>query len=105
MDITVVNASNIPDKAYLSIRAGDVRRQTQFKPGETFQFDLKTAPRTFMVDVFEKIGSRQVTLSDLTQMNDKGDLKDSIEVQGINGRQPIQLDMKVNVKDPAASLG
>mmetsp|Transcript_36544 Transcript_36544/g.104434 ORF Transcript_36544/g.104434 Transcript_36544/m.104434 type:complete len:1005 (-) Transcript_36544:120-3134(-) len=68
MDLALTLAEGFPEKAFLSIRVGDVRQQMQVKPGDGIHFDLKRVPWFFDVDVLEKIGSTQVWLSDFAQI-------------------------------------
>ncbi|CAK8993799.1 Creatine kinase, partial [Durusdinium trenchii] len=91
MDVTVAGAEGLPEKAYLSVRAGDVRKQIQYRPGECFSFDGKQAPRQLVVDVFEKVGSAQVSVSDLASCSN-GSL---VQLQGRDGN--IVLDMQAKV--------
>ncbi|CAE7225146.1 unnamed protein product [Symbiodinium natans] len=64
------------------------RKQTQYKPGECFSFDGKQVPRHLVVDVFEKVGTAQVSISDLSNCKDGG----LVQVQGRDGN--IVLDMQ-----------
>jgi len=91
MDVTVAGAQGLPEKAYLSLRAGDVRKQTQYKPGECFSFDGKQVPRHLVVDVFEKLGTAQVSISELSNC-DGG----FVQLQGRDGK--IVLDMQAKVR-------
>ncbi|OLP88024.1 Creatine kinase, flagellar [Symbiodinium microadriaticum] len=91
MDVTVAGAQGLPEKAYLSLRAGDVRKQTQYKPGECFSFDGKQVPRHLVVDVFEKVGTAQVSISELSNC-DGG----FVQLQGRDGK--IVLDMQAKVR-------
>eukprot|EP00440_Ansanella_granifera_P075650 gb/GFBE01082087.1/.p1 GENE.gb/GFBE01082087.1/~~gb/GFBE01082087.1/.p1 ORF type:complete len:1793 (+),score=430.45 gb/GFBE01082087.1/:1-5379(+) len=93
MDVTVTSAQGLPAKAYLSLRAGDVRKQVQYKPGECFRFDVKSVPRHVVVDVFEKVGSAQVNLADLANSAYGG----AVQLNGRDG-SPIVLDMQVKVR-------
>eukprot|EP00931_Biecheleriopsis_adriatica_P061262 TRINITY_DN36829_c0_g1_i1.p1 TRINITY_DN36829_c0_g1~~TRINITY_DN36829_c0_g1_i1.p1 ORF type:complete len:1780 (-),score=395.79 TRINITY_DN36829_c0_g1_i1:42-5381(-) len=93
MDLTVLGAKGLPQKAYLSLRAGDVRKQIQYKPGECFRFDAKNVPRNVVVDVFEKVGSAQVSMVDLASSPEGG----SVHLPGRDG-SPIVLDMQVKVR-------
>eukprot|EP00434_Breviolum_minutum_P003194 symbB.v1.2.002812.t1/scaffold91.1/size338584/17 len=98
MDVTVANAQGLPEKAYLSLRAGDVRKQTQYRPGgECFSFDGKQTPRQLVVDVFEKVGSAQVSVSDLASCG-TGNL---VQLQGRDGS--IVLDMQAKVHSSNSS--
>lgn len=100
-EITVTDAQGLPDKSYLSFRVGDVRRQMQFKPGSKFRFDGDAPPRHFVVDVFEKVGTTQVSLADLADTA-TGITEGSIEVIRTNGAS-MNLNLKVtgpNGKNP-----
>lgn len=95
MDVTVAGAQGLPEKAYLSLRAGDVRKQTQYRPGECFSFDGKQPPRQLVVDVFEKVGSAQVSVSDLAAQGGSN----LVQLQGRDGS--IVLDMQAKVHGDA----
>lgn len=65
VEITVCDAHNVPDRTHLSVRVGEVRRQMQFKPGSRFKFEVEESPRSFVLDVFQKVGSAQVCIDEL----------------------------------------
>lgn len=62
MEILVADG-RLPKEAYLSIRVGEERRQRKLKFGDTFIFPVKHD--SFTVDVFEKVASRRVRLSEI----------------------------------------
>lgn len=66
MRITVSDAEDLPANAYISIRVGETRRQKRFTPGD--HFDFPSAQRYVSLDVFEKIGSKHVSLSELQSL-------------------------------------
>eukprot|EP00439_Symbiodinium_sp_Y106_P084249 s1629_g25.t1 len=68
------------------------RKQTQYKPGECFSFDGKQVPRHLVVDVFEKLGTAQVSISELSNC-DGG----FVQLQGRDGK--IVLDMQAKVRE------
>lgn len=72
VDIIIRNAEDVPERAHLSVRVGDVRRLMQYKAGSRFKFDDLTTPRSFMLDVFQKVGSAQVCLDDLPLVDHAG---------------------------------
>lgn len=92
-DIIVTDAQGLPDKAYLSFRVGDMRRQMQFKPGCKFKFDGDSLPRHFILDVFERVGTAQVAVADLASSGPGADAEGSVDVVRTNG-----ASMKVSVK-------
>ena len=55
MDIVVTEADGLPDKAYVSIRIGETRRQGPYKPNETFHFPV-TQHATMKMDLFQFLG-------------------------------------------------
>lgn len=61
MNVTVVEAHGLPGKAFLSIRAGDVKRMRPFRGNESYNFD-KGSERCghLQLDVFEQLGSQVV---------------------------------------------
>eukprot|EP00930_Biecheleria_cincta_P019922 TRINITY_DN1508_c0_g2_i1.p1 TRINITY_DN1508_c0_g2~~TRINITY_DN1508_c0_g2_i1.p1 ORF type:complete len:994 (+),score=202.01 TRINITY_DN1508_c0_g2_i1:64-3045(+) len=93
MEVTVKSAQGFPEKAYLSLRAGETRKQVQYKPGECFKFDCKNLPRHLVVDVFEKVSCAQVTLADLCAAKEGG----TVQLLGRDG-SPIVLDMSVKLR-------
>jgi len=99
-DIIVTDGQGLPDKAYLSFRVGDVRRQMQFKPGTKFRFEGDSMPRHFIMDVFEKVGTAQVALADLARGVPGVDVEGSIEVLKTNGSS---MNVSVKVVPPGGS--
>eukprot|EP00929_Paragymnodinium_shiwhaense_P010864 TRINITY_DN11587_c0_g1_i1.p1 TRINITY_DN11587_c0_g1~~TRINITY_DN11587_c0_g1_i1.p1 ORF type:complete len:1244 (-),score=296.36 TRINITY_DN11587_c0_g1_i1:199-3930(-) len=73
MNITVENADGLPERAFVSIRVADQRKQVQYRPGECLRFDVQKPPRHFVLDVFEKVASKQVSFSDLDVEDTFGD--------------------------------
>mmetsp|Transcript_45098 Transcript_45098/g.104484 ORF Transcript_45098/g.104484 Transcript_45098/m.104484 type:complete len:1736 (+) Transcript_45098:116-5323(+) len=61
MDVVVLNAENLPAKTYLSLRVGETRKQAPFQVDERFHFP-SAASKCLTIDVFEKLGSTQVSL-------------------------------------------
>jgi len=102
MEVIVRDAHGIPDKAFISIRVGDVRRQMQFKPGEPFFFERGSSlPRHLMVDVFEKVGSAQVNVFDLKEAASEARCgrRDTVVVQRLDGGGPMSLGIDVSMKE------
>lgn len=96
MNITVRTAEGLPEKAYVSIRAGEVRKQMQYKPGEKLFFDVKSPPRHFSIDVFEKVGSVQVSTADLLESGQSGT---SLHLTSTRTGAPMNLDLSVEATD------
>eukprot|EP00927_Polykrikos_kofoidii_P011276 TRINITY_DN14771_c0_g1_i2.p1 TRINITY_DN14771_c0_g1~~TRINITY_DN14771_c0_g1_i2.p1 ORF type:complete len:1817 (+),score=313.81 TRINITY_DN14771_c0_g1_i2:54-5504(+) len=102
MNITVAEATGLPEKAFISIRVGDQRKQVQYKPGERFCFDISKVPRHFMVDIFEKVGSKQVSLSDMDISENDGCKQwraPASEIANRDGATPVSLDVNVKLAD------
>lgn len=106
MDVAITEAANLPDKAYLSIRVGEVRKQLQCKVGETFSFDTLRAglpgvmPRHMVVDLFEKVASSQVRFSDVSPDQDPsvaGGFECKICMPSARGAS-MHLNLNVNMK-------
>ena len=55
MDIVVTEADNLPEKAYVSIRIGETRRQGPYKAGEKYHFSA-SQHATMKVDLFQFLG-------------------------------------------------
>ena len=55
MDIVVTDAEALPEKAYVSIRIGETRRQGPYKPGERYHFPA-SQHATMKVDLFQFLG-------------------------------------------------
>jgi len=102
MEVTIVGAEGLPEAPYLSMRVGEVRKQAMFQPGECFRFDVKKTPRHFQVDIFEKVGSKQVSLADFLPLTENGEQQERIEVSSRNG-SCMKLDLKVALKDAAST--
>lgn len=96
VDITVADTLRLPDNAYLSIRVGEVRRQMQVKPGSRYRFVGDTAPTHFHMEVFEKVGSVQVSLKDLVSVGDGGGAEGDVAVPKASGL-PMSFRLKVQV--------
>jgi len=65
MNISIVDVQGFPAQAHLSIRVGNERRQSQVKIGSEFNFALTSLPRSFAVDVFERIASSRIESHDI----------------------------------------
>jgi hypothetical protein len=101
MDVTIAGAKGLPDKAFLSLRVSEQRKQSQFKAGECYHFDLQQPSRHIVVDVFEKVGSTKVSLSELSQAANGPGLADRVQVPRSDGSAPMELDLEVVVRDAA----
>ncbi|CAD7941806.1 unnamed protein product [Amoebophrya sp. A120] len=65
MNVSVVSGEGLPDKAYVSIRIGEQRRQAPFRADAT-PFPFPTSNHaTMKVDVFQKVASKIVPLSSM----------------------------------------
>lgn len=99
MDISISGAQGIPEKAYLSIRVGETRRQLSFQDGdmkENFHFDVKKLPRHFAVDVFQKVGTKMVILADLQdKAGEGGQLHDTVQIARLGGGS-LKMGMKID---------
>merc|ERR1719282_1237073 len=62
MDIFVRDAKGLPAGAYLSIRAGETRRQALYRQGQVLRFPALPR-RTLTVDVFQHVGTSKVNFS------------------------------------------
>lgn len=99
MEVNVLDGDGLPHGTYVSIRAGEVRRQSPFKLGEVFKFDLRGAPKYCVIDVFHRIGTKQISIADLKD----GTIGDRVEVLGWNGQKlGMQLAMNSDVVKPRA---
>jgi creatine kinase len=91
MNISVTEALGLPPQAYLSFRVGDTRRQGPFKQGEPFSFP-NAGPANFILDVFEKVGSTQVSLDDL---EDDGETVNNVFIRRKEAPR-IHLSVKIS---------
>ena len=64
MNIIVKGGESLPEKAYVSIRIGETRRQAPFKAGEHFHFP-NSNHATMKVDVFQSLGNVVIPTSKL----------------------------------------
>eukprot|EP00929_Paragymnodinium_shiwhaense_P008587 TRINITY_DN112544_c0_g1_i1.p1 TRINITY_DN112544_c0_g1~~TRINITY_DN112544_c0_g1_i1.p1 ORF type:complete len:1423 (-),score=292.96 TRINITY_DN112544_c0_g1_i1:132-4400(-) len=94
MNLTIAGAEGLPDKAFLSIRVGDTRKQSAYRPGENFHFDVQQKTRHMVVEVFEKVGSRHVSLAELSASQAKLGTEEWIQVPRNDGKQ-MRLGMQV----------
>eukprot|EP00747_Dinoflagellata_sp_TGD_P207946 gnl/TRDRNA2_/TRDRNA2_81478_c0_seq1.p1 gnl/TRDRNA2_/TRDRNA2_81478_c0~~gnl/TRDRNA2_/TRDRNA2_81478_c0_seq1.p1 ORF type:complete len:780 (-),score=164.96 gnl/TRDRNA2_/TRDRNA2_81478_c0_seq1:111-2450(-) len=99
MDITILDAEGLPDRAFLYIRVGECRRQSQYKAGEMFHFDNPHGRKHFSMDVFAKVGTRQVSLSELSSTEETGVVCDRIDVPRLDGSAKMSVNVKVAVGD------
>lgn len=111
MDVTVSAAQGLPEKAYVSIRVGEVRKQVLYKQGavpldldgdagdggERFHFDVSQEPRHITVDVFERVATTLVSMSSLTSSDEHSGIAGRrVELQGRNGKKmSFHMDAKV----------
>jgi hypothetical protein len=79
MDIIVKEAAGLPDKAYVSIRIGETRRQGPHKPEESFHFPA-SQHATMKVDIFNFLGNTAIPLYKLK--NDASHVEE-IEIEGM----------------------
>jgi len=73
MEISVDQVDALPAHTYLSVRYGEVRKQAPFRAGEVISFAQGSIPgekpaKAYSVDVFRKVGSKQVSLAGITAM-------------------------------------
>jgi len=94
MDVTIASAENLPEQAYFSVRVGETRRMMAYRPSGTLHIDTKSAPPQFIVDIFEKVASKQVKLADLALAED-GTLQKNMELVSSDGTR-MQLGINVN---------
>ncbi|KAF4671673.1 Creatine kinase S-type, mitochondrial, partial [Perkinsus chesapeaki] len=96
MDITVTDASNVPEKAYLSIRVGETRRQAPLRLNEPFRFP-SDSQESCKVDLFTQVGSRQVSLH---HFKDLGEQSESIAMENPDGGPSIEISLTFKHTDP-----
>ncbi|EER03416.1 hypothetical protein Pmar_PMAR014631 [Perkinsus marinus ATCC 50983] len=98
MDITVTDATNVPDKAYLSIRVGETRRQAPLRLNEPLRFP-SDSQESCKVDLFTQVGSSQVSLH---QFREVGEQKQSVILHNLAGGPTVELSLSFNHTDPQA---
>jgi len=106
MDISFANAVGIPERAIVSVRVGDQRRQQSYKDNCSLRFDpSQNAKQRVVVDVFERVGTKKIWLADLA--GEGSELSDRIVVPRMYGdsKPPVLLDMKVLVDNPGSEEG
>ncbi|KAF4719789.1 Creatine kinase S-type, mitochondrial, partial [Perkinsus olseni] len=96
MDITVTDASNVPEKAYLSIRVGETRRQAPLRLNEPLRFPSDNQ-ESCKVDLFTQVGSQQVPLQ---RFKDQGEQTESVALENPAGGPNIELSLTFKHTDP-----
>lgn len=97
MDIVVDHVEGVPDRAYLSIRVGDARKQTKLKLNDSFHFDVQSMPKSFVLDVFQQVGTKKVSTKDLGQPDGDAGVAHNFDVKGLDG-SAMKFGMKVHMK-------
>lgn len=100
MNVYLENARGLPDKAFLSVRVGDVRKQMHYKAGEQFSFEAAKVPKHFSVEVFEKVAIQQVSLADCSD----GHLRTSIEMPHRMSGELMGMDVHVALEQHVEEL-
>lgn len=95
MNVALTAAEGLPDSAYISIRVGSTRRQASWKTSETFSFPSADA-RSVHIDVFDKLGSTQVTLAGMKAL--QGKRETSVNILQKSG-QNIKLGLSMDVPE------
>eukprot|EP00746_Dinoflagellata_sp_MGD_P126444 gnl/MRDRNA2_/MRDRNA2_61284_c0_seq1.p1 gnl/MRDRNA2_/MRDRNA2_61284_c0~~gnl/MRDRNA2_/MRDRNA2_61284_c0_seq1.p1 ORF type:complete len:695 (+),score=165.26 gnl/MRDRNA2_/MRDRNA2_61284_c0_seq1:94-2085(+) len=99
MEITLQDSQGLPSRAYVSIRVGDKRRQAPMKVGEQFHFP-SADHKALVIDVFEKVGSSAVSLTNFKM--DGGQLEDTVSILKADGNKcsvAFKATMKAQPKD------
>jgi len=91
----MTDAEGMPERAMLSLRVGDVRKQGQFKVGEAFKFEVQSPPRHVYVDIFQKVGSKQVNIADLAK-GVSNQFEDNVVIARGDSSGDMRLGMQVN---------
>eukprot|EP00928_Gymnodinium_smaydae_P045329 TRINITY_DN30233_c0_g2_i1.p2 TRINITY_DN30233_c0_g2~~TRINITY_DN30233_c0_g2_i1.p2 ORF type:complete len:261 (-),score=35.04 TRINITY_DN30233_c0_g2_i1:800-1582(-) len=111
MDVAFGAAKNLSKNCYVSIRAGEHRKQVRYQPGERFHFDLggragkaEVPPRHVVVDVFEKVATKQISLSEFRCTKDEGSRREpvertfSLDMLSVSGAS-MSLDLNISLGD------
>uniref|UniRef100_A0A0G4HC64 Uncharacterized protein n=1 Tax=Chromera velia CCMP2878 TaxID=1169474 RepID=A0A0G4HC64_9ALVE len=98
MEVCVTGAEGVPDKAFLSIRVGETRRQAPFRLNESFKFPSLNH-ENMKVDIFQMVGGSQVPLASLKS---EGDVTEKVELQTENNESGSPLVLNVRAKASAA---
>mmetsp|Transcript_3003 Transcript_3003/g.10225 ORF Transcript_3003/g.10225 Transcript_3003/m.10225 type:complete len:960 (-) Transcript_3003:25-2904(-) len=108
MEVRVDDVEGLPAHTYISIRYGEQRRQAPFHKGEVLTFpssgDAKSpaASKAYTVDVFRKVGSKQVSLAGITALGgfvaSEGLVIPSLEIHGA----PITANLTAKLTAKAA---
>lgn len=111
MDITVNEVEDLPANTFLSVRYGEARKQAPFKKGEAFSFAARgnkgnDLPKAFTVDVFRKVGSKQVSLAGISAMGGSICHEDleipSLDIEGMPVKASITASLQTKTEEPAA---
>eukprot|EP00929_Paragymnodinium_shiwhaense_P081067 TRINITY_DN42343_c0_g1_i1.p1 TRINITY_DN42343_c0_g1~~TRINITY_DN42343_c0_g1_i1.p1 ORF type:complete len:1050 (+),score=226.44 TRINITY_DN42343_c0_g1_i1:117-3266(+) len=105
VEVLVNSADNLPHNPYVSVRLGDVRRQQQYCPGMKVCFECpEPAPRSFTVDLFEKVGSVQVSLAEMMSVGDCSKMERSVQIVRADGEtSSLQLSVATHGTSGALS--
>jgi len=87
MDISINDVDGLPAHTYISVRYGESRRQAPFRTGEVITFPTPASdPKAYTVDIFRKVGTKQVSLAGITALGGKIVSENveipSLEIQG-----------------------
>lgn len=97
MNVALANAEGLPGSAYVSIRVGETRRQAAWRPEQKFHFPGGSS-RSMHVDVFEKLGSAQVSLAGIGAW----DGSQNVDV-GISRADGSVIKLGLNVEVPSST--
>lgn len=114
MDITVKEVQELPANTFISVRYGDARKQAPFKAGEAFSFPSRASkgsdvPKAFTVDVFRKVGSKQVSLAGISAMGGSICHEDleipSLDIEGTPLKASIKASLRTKPEEARADKG
>lgn len=114
LDITVTNVGELPPNTFVSVRYGEARRLSHLRKDEKLTFpglDMSSLPKAYTVDVFRKVGTKQVSLAGISALGGHVTHEDlSVPSLEING-YPIKVSLaailtsgpKASAKTPAVN--
>mmetsp|Transcript_25355 Transcript_25355/g.45926 ORF Transcript_25355/g.45926 Transcript_25355/m.45926 type:complete len:948 (+) Transcript_25355:20-2863(+) len=110
MDITVKEVEELPAHTFISVRYGDSRKQGPFRAGEAFSFSGggkggSQLPKAFTLDVFRKVGTKQVSVAGITAMG--GSLRhDDLEIPSLDIQgDPVKTSIEASLRSGASPAG
>ncbi|CAE7153647.1 gpt, partial [Symbiodinium pilosum] len=84
----------VPKDTFVSIRIGDVQKQSRFGPAKTFRFPQQEDNSGLArIEVFHRVGHLTFGLNKLSPNNEKENMEIPVEMPGVSSL-PIKLGLQ-----------